>query len=299
MKTMRPKPRVSIVIPSRAGDVERVVASIRRQSFRDYEVETVDTIRPLNRARNVGAQRTRADIILLLDDDITLGNERVLETMVNVLESDPATAVVGLSLQVPPDATRFQRAVARQVPRYADPLVAEDFISNPPLDRYGFTAVKGGCCAIRRSVFEEVGGFDAEALTGEDTDFFYRVRALGHDLVVAANCWAYHPPPATVRELVRKSFSYGVGHAREARKSPERGMALMPLDRWYGLLGLPVAAFAFPLAFFVHYYFDPVRRLVFGFRPLKTISTYSTLCGYVSGWYRVPRDTATHEEQPA
>jgi len=206
--------------------------------------------------------------------------------MVDLLDSDPHIGIVGVSLQVPAEANRFQHAVARQVPRFIDPIHSESVLSNPPLDRYGFTAIKGGCCAIRRSVFQEVGGFDQEVLSGEDTDFFYRVRRHGHNLALAANCWAYHPPPANVKELLRKSFSYGVGHAREARKSPERRMAVLPLDRWYGVLGVLAAVVSFPLAFFIHYYFDPVRRLLVGFRPLKTLSTYATLCGYVYGWYQ-------------
>ena len=61
-------------------------------------------------------------------------------------------------------------------------------------------------------------------------------------------------------------------------------MAVLPLDRWYGQLGLLAAVMGLPLAFFVHYYFD-TRRLVFGLRPLKTLSTYAGLCGYVYGWY--------------
>jgi len=95
----------------------------------------------------------------------------------------------------------------------------------------------------------------------------------------------YHAPPASMKDLLRKSFWYGMGHVLEARKSPERGMALLPLNHWYGPLSLAAAVAGLPLAFFVHYYFDPMRRLVFGFRPLKTLSTYATPCGYVYGWY--------------
>jgi glycosyltransferase involved in cell wall biosynthesis len=286
------KPRVSIIIPSRTGEVSRPMRSIEKQTFRDYEIDIVQRVSPLNRARNLGAQRARADILLLVDDDITLGHEHVLQKMVDVLESDAQIAIVGASLRVPAEASWFQYLVARQVPRYVDPIMSDDLISNPPLDRYGFTAIKGGCCLIRRTVFEEVGGFDEDVLSGEDTDFFYRVRRRGHNLVLAGNCWVYHAPPPDMKDLLRKSFWYGVGHAREARKSPERGMAVLALNRWYGLPGVVAALMSFPLAFFVHYYFDPVRRLVFGFRPLKTLSTYATLCGYVYGWYHAKTDRA-------
>src|SRR5207248_870346 len=110
-----------------------------------------------------------------------------------------------------------------------------------------FTAVTTLCCAVRRTIFEEVGGFDEELPRGVDTDFFYRVRRCGYNLVVAANCWVYHEPPASMKALLHKSFWYGMGHALEARKSPERGMAVLPLDRWYGQLGLIAAVVGLPL----------------------------------------------------
>ena len=284
MNSTTTKPKVSIIIPSWTGEVSRPMRGIEQQTLRDYEVDVVQRISPLARARNLGARRARGDILLLVDDDLTLGHERVLQQMVDLLESDARIAIVGVSLQVPVQAPWFQHAVARQVPRFVDPLVSDNLVSNPPLDRYGFTAIKGGFCAIRRTVFEEVGGFDEDLLNADDTDFFYRVRRRGYNLAVAANCWVYHGPPASVKDLLRKSFWYGMGHVLEARKSPERGMVVLPLNRWYGLLGLVAAVAGFPLAFFVHYYFD-TRRLVFGFRPLKTLSTYATLCGYVYGWY--------------
>src|SRR5215469_1825400 len=292
------RPKVSIIIPSWTGEVSRLMRSIEQQTLRDYEVNVVAGVSPAARARNLGAKPARADILLFVDDDACLGHERVLQMMVDLLARDGQTAIVGISQQVGGGASRLQRAIARQVPRWVYPVVCDNLVSNPPLHSYGFTAITTTCCAVRRTVFEEVGGFDEELPTGpEDTDFFYRIRRHGHNLVVAANCWVYHDPPASMKALLRKSFWYGVGHALEARKSPERGMAVLPLNRWYGHLGLLLCVLGFPLAFFVHYYFDPLRRLVFGFRPLKTLSTYASLCGYVYGWYhgKPRRAPATYE----
>lgn len=277
-------PKISIIIPSWAGDVSRLTKNIEQQTLRDYEIIVVRKVSPAARARNLGAQQATTDILLFLDDDAYLGHKAVLETMVEVLENEQA-AIVGASQQMPVQASSFQHAVARQVPRYVSPVVEDNAVSNPPLNGYGFTAITTLCCAVRRSVFEEVGGFDEELPTGEDTDFFYRVRRRNYNLVVAANCWVYHEPPASIRSLLRKNFWYGVGHVLEAQLRPERDMMLLPLDRWYGLLGLLAFLLAFPIAFFVHYYFSPTQRLVFGFRPLKTLASYAVLCGYVYGWY--------------
>ena len=57
--------------------------------------------------------------------------------------------------------------------------------------------------------------------------------AEGHKIMVAGKFWVYHDPPGSVMDLLRKSFRYGVGHSLQARKSPERRLNVLPLDRWY------------------------------------------------------------------
>ena len=167
------------------------------------------------------------------------------------------------------------------------PVVKEDIESNPPLDEYGYTGITTTCCALRRSLFEEVHGFDEQLGTGpEDTEFFYRIRRLGYRFIIPGDCWVYHDPPKSLSSLLRKSFKYGIGHAQEARKAPERHMDIVPLDRWYGKL----VALALPLFFvpslFVSLYFDPTRHIRVGFRPVKALSTYATFYGYCWGWFR-------------
>src|SRR5207249_3241312 len=76
-------PKVSIIIPSWTGEVSRPMRSIEQQTFRDYEVEVVQRASPLAHARNLGAQRTRTDILLFVDDDITLGHEHILQQIVD------------------------------------------------------------------------------------------------------------------------------------------------------------------------------------------------------------------------
>ncbi len=206
MSSTSTKPKVSIIIPSWTGEVSRPMRSIEQQTFRDYEVDVVQRISPLAHARNLGAQRARAEILLLMDDDIILGHEHVLQKMVDLLESDEQIGIVGVPRQLPVEASRFQHTLARQVPRFLDPVVSDNLVSNPPLDRHGSTAVCGGFCAFRRTVFEEVGGFDENLLSGDDTEFFYRVRRRGYNLVMAANCWLYHDPPASMKELVNLCY---------------------------------------------------------------------------------------------
>ena len=278
-------PRVAVIVPSWSGDVDRLMESLRTQTFCSYEVEVVRGVSPAARARNIGVARTKGDILLFIDDDAFFGNRHTLQRLVSLLESDPQAGVVGTSKLAPKNATWLQKAIARQVPRMVFPVLNEDIESNPPLDGYGFTAVSTTCCAVPRAIFEQIGGFNEDLATGEDTDFFYRVRRSGYTIYLAGRTWVYHDPPASLTNLVRKSFGYGIGHALEARAIPERRMNFPALDRWWGLLAVPASILALPVALFVHIYFDQASRVEIGFRPLKTLSTYAVLFGYIYGWF--------------
>lgn len=255
-------------------------------NFSGYDLHIVTGVAPAARARNQGAAASSGDLIAFIDDDAFLGHPRVLAQLVACLDADPTIGVVGSSKLLPPDATPLQRRIAAEVPRWTYPIMERDTESNPPLDQYGFTGITTTCCVLRRCVFKQLGGYDERFATGEDTEFFYRVRQAGYRFVIPAHCWVYHDPPKRVSALLRKSFRYGVGHAHEARQAPARQMNLIPLDRWYGKLFVLLSPLLFVPSLFVHLYFEPQRRIEVGFRPLKTLSTFATLYGYTWGWFR-------------
>lgn len=276
-------PSVAVVIPSLYGTVDAVIESVRRQTITDVEIHVVKGVRPAARARNVGVAETSAPLIVFIDDDARLGHERVLETMIRTAERDPSIGVVGPSKILSPRATWLQRRIGTEVPRWQFPVVETDLESNPPVDRYGYTGITTTCCLIRRELFEEVGGFDEQFTTGEDTEFFFQVRSSGHRFVIPANTWVYHDPPRRLMGFVKRMFVYGQNHAWEARKAPERHMDLIPISRWYGKLFALLSPLLFLPSLFVNVYFDPRRRVTVGFRPMKAISTYATFFGYVWG----------------
>lgn len=277
-------PSVSVIIPSLSGNVQRVTASLERQTLRGFELRIVTGTRPAARARNIGAATSSGALLLFIDDDAYFGHARVMERLFSSLLSDPRIGVVGPSKVLPPHATRLQRRIAAEVPRWVHPILDMDTVSDPPLDHYGFSGISTTCCLIRRAVFEQIGGFDERMRTGEDTELFYRIRKAGYRFVMPRRSWVCHDPPRSVVQLLRKGFEYGIGHALEARKTPERRMAILPLDRWRGWLVVAFAPVFFLPSLFVNVYPQSVPRLRIGFAPLKAASTYATFYGYVWGW---------------
>jgi GT2 family glycosyltransferase len=278
-------PRIAVIIPSWQGNVEPLRASLEAQTYQNYELIVVSGVSPAGRARNIGVARSQGELVLFIDDDATLGHPRVLEQLVATLDADPSIGVVGPSKLLSAQASPLQRRIAAEIPRWVCPVVDRDTESNPGLDHYSFTDITTTCCLMRRSVVDQVGGFHNDLRTGQDTEFFYRVRRAGYRFVIPRDCWVNHDPPGRLGPLLRKSFYHGVGHAREARLAPERHMDVVPLDRWYGKLVVLLAPLLFPLSLFVGLYFDPKRHVRVGFRPLKALSSYATLYGYVWGWY--------------
>lgn len=277
--------RLSVVVPSLTGDVDGVVASIARQSLTPDEVEVVAGVSPSGRARNIGASRTSAPVLVFVDDDARLGDDDTLARLVEPL-ADPTVGAVGTAKLIPPGSSVFQRCVARQVPRIVHPVVDRLAESTLPLDRLGYTDVTTTCCAVRREVFDGLGGFDEGLVRGVDSEFFYRMAGAGFRLVQAAGTWVHHPAPASIGRLWSKHFRYGTGFAQEVRRHPQLGRGRR--------LATPVHAAAYaaartawvvPHAFLPWSYADPTGPR-FGFRPLRALSSYAAALGYVYGWYR-------------
>lgn len=267
---------ISVVIPSLHGAPQALLDSIYSQTISPTEIEVVVGVRPNGRARNVGVARTNGSLLFFIDDDAVLAHDRVIERMLPFLR-DPSVGVVGASRLVPTEAPRFQQRVARQVARIDNPVVHKPLETNPDPPLYS-TQVTTTCAAMRRAVFEQVGGFSESLVRSVDPELFHRVRKLGYRFILAPDAWTWHPAPSTLWKLLKKHFLYGFGHAQATRIHPElaRGPERYPLP--YFALRTILA----PFQVFISYSFgDPSLRLTFA--PLKALSSYASAIGYFCG----------------
>lgn len=277
-------PAVALVVPSLTGDVDALLTSVARQTLQPAEVEVITAVEPSGLARNLGAAKTSAPVIVFVDDDAVLGGDDTLANLVAPL-ADPTIGASGASKLVPPDSSPFQRRVARQVPRIEHAVVDRLTDTNVPLDRFGYTHVTTTCCAMPRAAFEACGRFDEALVRGVDTEFFYRMCRGGYRLVLAPRTWTYHPAPATLGRLLAKHFHYGTGYAQDVRRHPERAGG-RPLTT-------PAHAAAYLLArtaLLPAHAVAPYNRTDHAWRPawkpLGALASYAAALGYVYGWYR-------------
>jgi len=141
-------PKVTVLIPSldgyRNGNVPFLINQIENQSFKDLEVIVIKGMRPNGRARNEGAIRARGEFLISIDDDVTLGHDRVIENLIRCLESDQSLGLLGISKLIPENSSWFQRRTAKEIPRSVSPIY--DRLTEGDL-------VDHVCHAIRKDLF--------------------------------------------------------------------------------------------------------------------------------------------------
>lgn len=281
------RPEVAIVIPSVRASVEKLRADLERQTLRPGRIEVVSNVRPNGRARNEGVRRclaagARAETVIFIDDDARLVEADALEKMLAPLDRDGDLAVSGAAKVLPPRASRFERRVAREVPRVVHEASDRDRESNPLVTGYGFSDVTTTCCAIRRSWLERVGGFREDIARGVDTELFWRLRRAGARFVVAAGSRVAHPAPRDLASLLARMSELGEAHAREAALDPARGIGPRLGSRPRALAYLAARALYLPANVIVPWS-RAHPRLEIDVRPLKALASFAAAIGYVRG----------------
>jgi GT2 family glycosyltransferase len=145
--------------------------------------------------RNLGVPHTRGELLFFLDDDASLASPDALAAVARRFDADPALGL--LQLRVAP---RDGGASARDwVPR----LRVGDRARSSDI-----TAVWEGAVAMRREVFEAVGGWPADfEFVHEGIDLGWRVMDAGHRVAYAGDIVALHPSPTGTPHGY--SFYYG------------------------------------------------------------------------------------------
>ncbi|MCF6285546.1 MAG: glycosyltransferase [Candidatus Hydrogenedentes bacterium] len=209
-------PRVSIIIPSwdghRDGCVPRLLESVERQTFSDYETIIIEGVSPQGRAINQGASQAKGELLLILDDDSMLADEHVFERIVAAIDSDERIGMAGASIVIFPDSNAFQKKAAHQFPRFHTPVV--NTITDSDLACHG-------CCAIPKQVFEEIGREREDILRGLDPDLRVRLRNAGYRVVLVPQARIHHPLPASWGKLLRIFFRNGFGSAYAYKFQPD------------------------------------------------------------------------------
>lgn len=198
--------------PSRKKNLDFLIDQLRQQTFTHVEVLVVHQVSPQGKAINLGARAARGDILLVMDDDAYLDKPDVIEALIRVIRENPEVGMAGASIISPDNINAFQRAAAKQFPRFHMPVVEQLTDSDLPCH---------GCVAFPMKIFKEVGMERETILRGLDPDLRVRIRKAGYRVVLVPRVWIYHPFPESVRKFMRLFFRNGYGSAYTQIFHPE------------------------------------------------------------------------------
>jgi cellulose synthase/poly-beta-1,6-N-acetylglucosamine synthase-like glycosyltransferase len=190
-------------------------------------------------ARNAGAACAAGDILVFVDQDV-VAPPAVIERIARAFEERPELAAVFGSYDAAPRArglvSQFRNLLHHYVHQCGDP------------DASTFWT---GCGAVRREVFQELGGFRPE--TGvEDIDLGYRLRRLGHRILLDRELQVKHLKVWTLGSMIRTDVAKrALPWTRLIRATgvAPGALNLRPAQRWsVGLTALlPLLSVASPL----------------------------------------------------
>jgi glycosyltransferase involved in cell wall biosynthesis len=259
------RPRVSVIVPTRDRlDLLRpcLDSLLEKTAYDNYELIVVDNAsrepatldyfraltqrhptpvrilaypQPFNYAAisNLAARAASGDYLLFLNNDTLVLHADWLERML-AHGQRPGVGIVGPRL-VLPGGGQLQHAglilgmneIAEHVFSNVCTLNDPGYLGRAQLDQ-NLSAVTGACLLIRRSVYEQVGGMDEQALpvSFNDVDLCLKVRAAGYQIVYTPYVTLLHHGGAT-------RISDGADTAVQARQLAEYGAERdVMLTRW-------------------------------------------------------------------
>jgi glycosyltransferase involved in cell wall biosynthesis len=200
-------------------------------------LQTIDSPTPLSpaQARNRGAREARGTHLLFLDDDCTVDPDWIARNVAE-LESDPRIGAVG---------GRIGGASPRFMSRCTD--ISNFWLQLGASRRVDMPSLFSASLAIRRDLFEQLGGFDEHLTIREDSDLVQRARQLGRSSVYVPEIRIRHDHRReTFGALMRYQYANGVGAGLAVELAyPTVGWITrlrVACRRCYGLLVLPLAA---------------------------------------------------------
>jgi len=146
--------------------------------------------------RNAGVPRVRGELLFFLDDDAALRDGDALARVAREFEADPRLGM----LQPRVDVRGRGEPLREWVPR----LRVGDRRRSSEV-----TAVWEGAVAIRRDVFEAVGGWPGEFFwVHEGVDLAWRVMDAGHRVRYCGDIVALHPAPEPGTTPARHHYTW-------------------------------------------------------------------------------------------
>ena len=232
--------KYSFIIPvyNRPDEVDELLDSLTRQTFRDFEVVVVEdgsvvpckdivdkyadrlSIHYYNKpnsgpgqTRNYGVDRANGEYMLILDSDCILP-EKYLEAVEAELQQQKADAFGG------PDRAHKSFTDVQKAINYA---MTSFFTTGgirggkKKLDKFYPRSFNMG---VRKDVYQVLGGF-SKMRFGEDIDFSIRIFKGGYQCRLFPEAWVWHKRRTDLKKFFKQVHNSGIARINLYKKYPE------------------------------------------------------------------------------
>jgi len=231
-------PYVSIIVPvlNRENTIGKCIESLLELDYPFYETiiidggstdKTMDVVskypvkviidrrRGAYAARNSGLQAAQGDLIFFTDSDC-ISNRDVLRKLARHL-TDEKIAGVGGQISSYNPATIIERfSNYAHIVTFNLPKGIVIWNENKLLSGGIYTAN----ALYRKSVLEEVNGFDVDFVVGGDYDLSWRLQRVGYRIVFDPGAVVFHKHRTALGDLIKQFFNYGIEHPLLLKKQP-------------------------------------------------------------------------------
>jgi GT2 family glycosyltransferase len=173
--------------------------------IREYKnVNVITCSKPAGAKRNDGAALSKGDILVFIDDDVIVTRDWLPNL---IKDLDGSIAEVGGPNLTPPDDTFLAKCAGYVLSsplgsggiRYGNAWREKAFVNHNP-----------SCnIAVRKSAYQEIGGFREDFWPSEDVEFDNRLLAAGYKIVYEPEAVVYHRRKDTVKKFFWQIFNYG------------------------------------------------------------------------------------------
>ncbi len=161
------------------------------------------------KTRRQGIKKSTADIFVMMTQDAMPQDEYLLEKLLKALEGDKIAAAY--ARQIPNDTCNPIETYIREFNYPAEASVK----SARDIETRGIKAFfcSNVCCAYKRSIYDELGGFVRHTIFNEDMIYAAEAIKAGYEIAYAAEAKVVHSHNYTCMQHLRRSFDMGVSQA--------------------------------------------------------------------------------------
>lgn len=196
------KPSLVIIVDSESSDQTRQIAESRNCRVITISRDRFDH----GSTRNLAMAEVSSEFVVFLTQDAIPADENMIAELIKPMQADPNIAIC-YGRQLPrPDARPLER-FAREF-NYPDESILK---TKNDIERLGIKTFfcSNSCSAIRRSIFNKLGGFKNNVIVNEDMLFAAKAIFQDYSVYYSATARVCHSHSYSLRQTFKRYFNIG------------------------------------------------------------------------------------------